>query len=241
MAIDRVTITGADHSVAPQSLIDLSIQYPFVEWGILFSAVHEGSPRFPGRVWRERLQFDCRGLPVNLSLHLCGRRLRQLLTGRNELPVGLVEGFGRMQFNFHAEDVEYDVEPFCSALADLPIPQFIFQIDGNLGQQIIADVEACGRHSFDTAPLFDVSHGAGALPDKWPFAFDDGYTGYAGGLGPENLAEQIPRILEASDGVPRIWIDMETRVRSTDGLLFDLEKVEECLRIAEPYVTARAL
>jgi hypothetical protein len=100
-----------------------------------------------------------------------------------------------------------------------------------------------------------VGPGAGILPREWPKPIyldvhpgDDGcgvqqhrYHGYAGGLGPDNLAEQIPLILAAAAGNEhtaegRIWIDMETRVRSSDDRTFDLAKVRRCLEIAAPYV-----
>lgn len=34
----------------------------------------------------------------------------------------------------------------------------------------------------------------------------------------------------------RIWIDMETRVRSNNDATFDLTKVRRCLEIAAPFV-----
>lgn len=236
MKFDRVTITGADDSVSPQALIDLSMRFPFVEWGILYSAKQEGAPRFPGKAWRERLQFDARGLPVNLSLHLCGRRLRDLLVGTNSLPVGLTEGFQRMQLNFHAEDIDWHLVPFVDALAALGLPSYIFQIDGNRGQDLLAEVEGCGGHCFEPVPLFDLSHGAGVVAEQWPQPFSpDTYHGYAGGLGPENLEHEIQRIAAAADDA-RFWVDMETRVRSNGDALFDLAKVERCLQIADRFV-----
>lgn len=50
--------------------------------------------------------------------------------------------------------------------------------------------------------------------------------GYAGGLGPENINEQLYRISSVAKGP--IWIDMETRVRSQYDLDFD--KVTDVLQ-----------
>lgn len=236
MNLDRVTITGADDSVEPEAIVDLSMRFPWVEWGILVSKNQEGSPRFPSQSWRERLQLRTRGMPIQLSLHVCGRWLRNLLIGQNDLPIGMTEGFQRMQLNFHAEKLEYDAIALARALADMSVGEMIFQIDGASGQEILAAVHGEGRHSFDQVPLFDCSHGAGVLPDEWPAPFDlSTYHGYAGGLGPDNLAEQIPLIGKAA-GDTRIWLDMESRVRSDDGRSFDLAKVERCLQIAEPFI-----
>ncbi len=47
MKIDKVTLTGADDSVRPAELVEISQQYPLVEWGILFSKSQQGTARFP--------------------------------------------------------------------------------------------------------------------------------------------------------------------------------------------------
>jgi phosphoribosylanthranilate isomerase len=61
------------------------------------------------------------------------------------------------------------------------------------------------------------------------------YHGYAGGLGPDNLAHEIPRIAKAA-GDARVWLDMESGVRSNNDKQFDLDKVLQCLEIAKPFV-----
>ena len=40
MKLTRVTITGADDSVEPRALAELSEAFPFVEWGLLMSKGH---------------------------------------------------------------------------------------------------------------------------------------------------------------------------------------------------------
>ncbi len=74
------------------------------------------------------------------------------------------------------------------------------------------------------------------MPRAWPSSGLATYVGYAGGLGPENVEEQLPLIAQAAIGADGFWIDMETRVRSNLDRLFDLEKVERCLTILEPFV-----
>lgn len=235
MKFDRVTITGADDSISPQMLIDLSAKYPFVEWGILISKNSAGARRFPTHGWRTDLQRACRGLPINLSLHLCGSWLQELCMGDNNLPVGCAERFDRIQLNFHGEETRYDSDALAMALYELRIPEIIFQIDGAQGQEILSSVYS-NKQAFTCSPLFDLSHGAGVLPMEWPGAFDAAsYHGYAGGLGPDNLEAQIPLIADAADGA-RFWIDMETKVRSRDGGVFALDKVERCLQIAQRFI-----
>lgn len=239
MKLDRVTITGADDSVHPGKLAFLSMRFPFVEWGILMSKSQEGGPRFPSHHWISNLQQHAAFNPeMKLSLHLCGSWLRHMLMGRPELPHNRRLGFQRMQLNFHGGNLVYDLGQFISSLSVAGPKEFIFQVDGNMGQQLMADITGEGCQVFSMVPLFDLSHGNGICPDGWPVPFDEKtYHGYAGGLGPDNLAEQIQKIA-AQAGDCRVWIDMETKCRSNNDELFDLEKVEQCLTIAERFITA---
>lgn len=250
MNLDRVTITGADDSVPPSALAVLSESYPFVEWGILISESRPRGPRFPSYRWVQELVRINREqtVPMKLSLHVCGRWTRQWLLGIVEpsLTEYLFDDFQRVQLNFHAERTPCRTDGFAKALRQYSEREFIFQIDGATGN---AHLEAA--HAMEVSncvSLFDISGGAGVLPESWPKPLyinpqpdDDlvdhyAYHGYAGGLGPDNLADQIRKIGEAA-GNCRIWIDMETRVRSPDDMLLDLEKVRQCLDIGHTFIS----
>jgi hypothetical protein len=67
--------------------------------------------------------------------------------------------------------------------------------------------------------------------------------GYAGGLGPENVAAQLP-IIDAhrsGPGLPLIpyWIDMETKIRDEQERL-DLSKVRTVLEICRRHIDGQA-
>jgi len=239
MNLDRVTITGADDGTPPEKLAELSKEFSFVEWGILASASSMGSPRFPSMDWMLTYRGIARRENLKASLHICGRWLRQLMLGEPAQELWtIIDHCQRAQLNFHGQNIPMKLDRFVNALVDLSSDgqrEFIFQIDGNLGAQFICDVAAEDK-CLECLPLFDCSHGAGILPGEWPTPFDPDYAhGYAGGLGPDNLAEQLPLIGKAA-GDCRIWIDMETKVRSEDDRQFDLAKVRRCLEICAPFV-----
>lgn len=247
MKLDRVTITGADDSIEPNDLIALTEEFPFVEWGILASESSTGRrTRYPSWEWMIMLQSLASKHPMKLSLHLCGKWVRQLLLGhRSEsLTDAALFLFQRSQLNFHAENAKCDQRGFCKALETFGDREIIFQIDGNSGNAHMESLwDECDRTNtrINSVSLFDISGGAGILPGEWPkptFMIDDetyAYHGYAGGLGPDNLQEQIPLIGEAA-GDARFWIDMETKVRSDNDRRFDLDKVRQCLEIAKPFI-----
>lgn len=237
MKLDRVTITGPDNSIKPSDLIEISQEFPFVEWGILVSASNVGCNRFPSVEWIYDFMNVAEENNWKTSLHLCGKWVRSLLVG-DIYPIvfRLADKFARVQLNFHAERNICLPEESAEALHRIGNKQFIFQIDGAGGNEHMDSIKSADP-SLNIVGLFDISGGAGILPDEWPTpkpGYD--YHGYAGGLGPDCLEHQIPLIAEAAKD-SRIWIDMETKVRSNHDRQFDLEKVKKCLEIAKPFVS----
>jgi len=80
--------------------------------------------------------------------------------------------------------------------------------------------------------LVDESKGEGILAKSWPTPPNEYNIGYAGGIGPENLHSVLKDVIVAGNGKP-IWIDMETRLRSTKNGsdVFDLDKCFKCIEI----------
>ncbi len=232
MKIKAVTMTGADKSVSPDALFALSEKYPYVEWGILFASQDVDAPRFPSYGWIGKLLEEA---PKSLRLcaHLCGPWVGEALTGEPLSPlITDFPQFQRVQLNTHGSRRWKAYQEPKWALTLPHDKQIIFQVDGENVK--VSEWVARGYG----VPLFDTSSGAGVTPDRlgeqWPTPMG-GYCGYAGGLGPLNILEQLGQI-EQVVGDRTIWIDMETRVRSNKDKLFDLEKVETVLKAVEPYI-----
>ena len=67
--------------------------------------------------------------------------------------------------------------------------------------------------------LFDDSFGEGLLPDmRKPPLFNDVFQGYAGGLSPENVAEELRKIGEVAQG--NIFIDAEGKLKQDGSFSF---------------------
>lgn len=226
-----VTITGADDSTSIDWMLDLQQRFPFVEWGLLVSANNAGSNRFPTIEWLHDLYPEQHKLRT--SVHVCGRWVRDICKG-DWFPLlanvgATVSQAQRIQLNFHAEAHKLgDAFVVAAKLASVG-KQLIFQLDG-VNDHLVdlarcSDVRAC--------PLYDRSGGNGVLPDEWPW-IGQYYTGYAGGLGPDNIAEQLKQIaVKVGDNV--CWIDMERRVRTEDDQQLDVVAVEKVLSICKQY------
>lgn len=235
MKLDRVTITGADDSINPSQIVELSKEFPFVEWGILFSNNHQGSNRFPSQKWLESL-FDTlksSPKPIKLCAHLCGKfYVREFISSGiftfQKSYRELWPYFQRCQLNFHAST--HNVSQEAIAKIKTLKTDFIVQYDGVNDAAMDAILP-----NNPIYPLFDISGGAGIVPSEWPTPIKD-YCGYAGGLSPENVLAQVSKI-ESVVGDSRIWIDMETRVRSDDDRILDMVKVRRVLELTKPLIS----
>lgn len=110
--IKYVTMTGADDSIDPNDLINISEKYPFVEWGILLSESKMGSERFPTLDWLKQLVEVHRGRNLNLSAHICQQWCRDIFQN-NKMTVAEVLPeiwpiFQRVQLNFSPYEVGLD-------------------------------------------------------------------------------------------------------------------------------------
>lgn len=229
--LKRVTITGADNGTRISELVRLSKRYPFVEWGILVTKKHEGAPRYPSRDWIDAFSASATANGLQVSTHVCGRWVRELLTGEldwKELP-SVIDICQRVQINTHGAP-HISTKNMIRTLAERSDKEFIFQFD-NINDHLPFAMNAFG---LKVSALNDTSSGAGVLPKDWIGPTKDFWCGYAGGLGPKNVVEQVEKINKIC--YQPYWIDMETRVRTDDDLNLDLEKTEEVLQLMEPYV-----
>lgn len=219
MRISTVTITGADDSTSPDDMLAIARDFPFVEWGILLSYTREGTPRYPGA--DAAVGFLSRGLLC--ASHLCGMAAEDFILGLGRPG----DEFRRIQVNINFSRHPELLSRIDDGRRVDPVVPVIFQM--NQANQAIRDVAGVSHL------LFDASRGQGVSPGAWPAPIDGINCGYAGGLGPDNLAEQLERIAAVA-GDSEVWIDMESGVRTDDGEKLDFAKVARCLEIASPYV-----
>lgn len=235
--IKTVTITGADNKTNPKDLIDLSLKFPFVEWGILVSNSKIGTNRYPSIEWINKLCFfkQFQNKNMNLSLHICGEVCQRILKG--EIDVNLkypklisLDSFDRMQLNFNYKNSKIDLLLMMNSLSDLK-QEIIFQYNKSNKEIIDILVNCKGNSKWNF--LYDSSGGRGVVQKEWEKPLN-AYTGYAGGLNPENLKEELEKIKLLVPNDNKIWIDAESGIRTDNE--FDLDKVEKFLSIAKEFI-----
>lgn len=240
MKLDRVTITGADDETSIESMWRLSNEYPFAEWGILVSehGTPKGGPRFPSPDWISRLDQEMEPGLMNLSMHVCGSWVRKACAGdwswlEDPTVAKLLPWIQRIQLNFHSYRHKVVMPDFVDGIKRRN-SEVILQGDG-----VNTDIILCAaRAEANVSILHDRSGGAGELPDNWPDPIPGMRNGYAGGLSARNVAEMLKEIARVADD-QIIWIDAETRLRTSDDRYLSMGAVHEYLEEASIWVEGR--
>lgn len=226
LILSHCTLTGVDENTSIEDLVDLSEGFPFVEWGVLISPARQGQPgRYPSIEFAHELFGE---LPnhVRLAIHFCGQAVPDLINGSHSRLLQLLASRrGRAQLNFNQSKNPVDLVRLRALMYAHPQVTFITQ-DNESNVEVTRAFHGALNHAI----LFDSSGGRGIAPGRWPAALSEVPCGYAGGLGPNNVADEVDRIARAAGARPA-WIDMETSLRTQDLLGNDWLSMERCLAV----------
>lgn len=204
------TLTGVDEKTSFEWLADVSRRHPFVEWGVLLSLSPEDKDeRYGPMSLIEAFAGHSWPTGFNSALHVCGRAVNSFVSGGDGVRE-LASNFGRVQLNFNLGRARFGIREL-----DRAIQTFggIVITQHNGANAEVARSVTAGNHDV----LFDVSGGRGLRTTAWPERPNGKVYGYAGGFGPETVADDLEGAHLAAKGEP-YWIDMETRLRA-DGYL----------------------
>lgn len=220
MNIKYISLTGADDNTSIGYLEAIQANYPKVEWAILMFPEKEGDNRNPSRAWRD--EFYKANL-TNKALHLCGTAINQLAEEKTELMKEL-ENYQRVQINLKPRWASHDfVKALTIVIKKLPHIEFITQYNEH-NTEFYPYWNEIENHAY----LYDGSLGKGLNPDNWQAPIANKFCGYAGGLSPLNITENIQKI-KAVANKEEVWIDMESGIRTNNN--FDLNKVVDILTL----------
>lgn len=206
-----VTLTGADERTDLKALARLD-----AEIALLYTKDLDGRHRYPSWDW---ILEASRVLP-SCALHVCGR------TARNALRLSQldVSCFDRIQLNGWPSALEVD------QICELHPEHTIITQHSPSSSHLLLGVRS-GNH----AVLVDSSAGKGITPARWDRPSTTKAVGFAGGLGPDNLQDELLNRLGPLL-VPGAWVDMESKLRDEDDW-FDLAQASECCRIFHNFLS----
>jgi hypothetical protein len=217
-----------DDATSIAQLLQLSRARPFVEWGLLLSFGEAGSGRFPSLATIADIRSRLAEASVACALHLCGGdAIRRFIAGDPELAE-LAHGFGRVQLNFTMRARPLDLAALDRAIRRWHGPVIT---QHNRSNAQVWKALSAPNHQV----LFDASGGRGIEAASWPAPLGDKVCGYAGGIGPENVARVLREAAHAAAGRPW-WIDMEGKLRSPEDDRLDLDRCAAVLAAADDFL-----
>ena len=235
MPLFNCSLTGIDEATPLVELAVVSDMYPYAEWGFLYSPKRQGTPgRYPSVA---RIRRALKELPayVRVALDVCDSGIQQLLDGEAVVS-GLVEQVrtrtGRVQLNVEAPGNEDEAERLRQYL--LARPDMVFITPHNERTEALTRTLAGIENH---VVLLDSSPGRDVSPQAWHPPLPSVPCGYTGGLGPENLAQQLPRIYDVA-GKAEFWIKLEGRLRDEHDR-FSMSYARKCLQIVSAEASER--
>lgn len=261
MRLRAVEITGAGESIRVEHLLEVSQEFPFVEWGILLCMCYQPDKlklQYPSLGWLNKAA----DAGLTMSGHVCGGAwLGDICAGR--LPPDLdFRPYKRVQLNSGGNagrtfvprpwrkqgrlqrcrkyaDLIRDTGPsqVAQCLQSLPdsVKEVILQVkteeDEDLAVTVAEILMASGR---PVSLLYDPSKGRGVYdPSSWRKPAHRFPCGFTGGLNTQYIDDALERLSSLLSFDERIWVGMQTGAK-TDGQL-DLGKVRTFLKRCEPY------
>lgn len=242
MKLRYITCSDIKEHIPVDKVVDLLKFSPKVEIGIQahFPEMKNDSPR---NFWLQQIlnTSDLMQQPLNIAIHVnyawcsdfCQGIIPQelkLLLNRKHKGTGkpIIK---RWQLNLGDGTKIPNTYPLSQIILSYPNQEFIFPYNENpYLQNFIENLDKTGiRFSI----LFDASYGAGISPKNWQRPlYSDHYQGYAGGLSPENVTENLDKIFKLTGKRSDIWIDAEGKLMKPGTRIFDLERAENYIKNA---------
>lgn len=224
MVINKITFTGVDDKTPISSLQDLQRKYPYVEWGILIAS-NPGKPKQPSEDYI--LKLKDKGL--KLALHMCNEHAKNILTdGKLDIKYDF---FDRYQLNFNFNHTDHDLNHYSKLINKFKNKNFILQT--NFSNELFIEKIIENNKTINTHILYDSSGGRGVEIKQIKSPFKGIYTGYSGGINPDNI-DNICKQITFHKNDDRVWIDVQTGARTNNE--FDLNKISTMLKIVDKHI-----
>ena len=225
MIINKVTFTGIDNNTPIEELQKIQKIYPHTEFGVLIAS-EPGKNKQPTDSYITNLKD--KGL--KLSLHLCSEHAKNILTdGRLDIKYDF---FDRYQINFNFNHNEHNLNHYYKLINKFKNKKFILQT--NFSNEIFIEKIINTTKTDNTNILYDSSGGRGIEIKQIKPPYKNIYTGYSGGINPNNINDICKQITFHKND-DRIWIDIQSGARTNNE--FDLEKVIKMLKIVNKHIS----
>lgn len=224
--LSLISFVGVDSKTNLDDILEIDKSIPY-EFGVLFSDSKSlgNYARYPSyKFCKDFLEWGANN-HVNTSLHLCGSVIERYLKQDADV-IELCHHAGRIQLNLNIKDYS-DYDELSDRLLSVIKAQFhTIILQQNKTKEKFMDI-FLDKTALPIDVLNDSSGGFGreisqvTPPDK------NHFTGYAGGINPENVASIVKLIEDNNPDNIEYYIDMESGVRENN--IFSLEKCRQVI------------
>ncbi len=226
MFLKTIVCSGINEKNDIDEAVRFLKNYPCVEFGVQCSpkkAAYQ-TPRFE---WLQELtaKLNEQKIKNRIALHLnegfvvsfCEEKIP------SEIDELLKNGdaIGRLQLNFKIgrETFNGKVAPDFEKLQNAVYSVSSHSIILSASQTNLPFIQMAHHRGMKFDVLFDDSFGEGILPDaQKPPLFEDAFQGYAGGLSPENITQELDKIGKVAKST--VFIDAEGKLKENGSFSF---------------------
>ncbi len=226
-----VSFVGVDEQTNFSELEEVSNSFAglgFIEWSVLYSdsKSQTNHTRYPSyKFCKEFLEKSASTTYVHSSLHLCGSVIERYLKKEKDV-MELCEKAQRIQLNLSIKD--YTDYPKLTERLGSVLKQYGHSIILQQNKTKAKFMEVfLKENTFPISILHDGSGGFGREITEVVPPDENHFTGYAGGIKPENVAKIVDLIENTNPNGKRYYIDMESGVRNDN--IFSIEKCKQVL------------
>ena len=234
MSLDRVSFVGVDKDTDVQQLLQFDSTY---EFGVLFSDSKNGThQRYLSAPKSLAFLSWAKGKDILSSLHLCGSSVDRCLD-KDPFLMELVSLAGRTQLNLNIKKYD-DYDKLAKTILEVFQNHHVILQKNKSKTEFnrIFSKELAKNPEVKVSFLHDGSGGFGREIAKVEKPDEKWYTGYAGGICPDNVLKIVSMINEVNTENKPYYIDMESGIRENN--VFSIEK---CLQIKELLVANKIL
>ena len=240
MKLQYVTCSDPRENLATDAVLQLAQSAPIVEIAIQAhpSRMSFGMPRnnWFGKLLTESLYMNpFPNLAVHVNMEWCNDLCQGKIAPEIQNWLSLYHTNGtpvirRWQINIHGSKTEtFNADAIAKLLNNFHDNEFIFQY----GASEYHRMQRLDKNAANFSLLYDTSGGAGKLTKNWRAPlFKEHPQGYAGGLSPENVVQNLDKISKVAGSRTDIWIDAEGKLKTPGTKTFDINRAKQYINAA---------
>jgi len=240
MNLRYITCSDPREHLPVPDVISLLKMSPLVEIGIQTSSgtMSQSKPR---KLWFDVLMFHVvnNPHPLNVALHINYDWCDDLCSGKIPYELGTwlkmrnrrTDGpaIRRWQLNIGDRTQNFDAASVARLIRSHPEQEFILPYN----DKVKSKIEFLYKTGEKFSLLYDSSYGYGVSPENWNApVYITHPMGYAGGLSPENVSENLNKISAVTPRDYSTWIDAEGRLMKPGTRQFDIDRARQYVRNA---------